>query len=407
MQTRAGKFITALFAAGLLLGTGAAPAGSAEQTSKNLGTFVGAAGSHALKVTIGDIELLVGGGESRASYNRTRNSPIRINEPTAQANARGIFIPGLADTQVSCAPPKLTDEVTSLATPQALEPLLSAKVGLASCSLAGMSELPVAKHGAGEVVADVNLTETLVDSVPQVNEFLGTLQGQLAPLPQGVRDQANNAIDAIQTKLESEPVLQIRLAPTSGNVTSTKPGISSVAPGSAVVVDVLGGVLQIEIAVAEAAASIADGNPAASADVAFVHVKALNILTPDPNDALIDQRITAPQDLTLLQGTPLETGIATERGETSTSCGGALARYDACATGVADAVALNLLRAPLPTINLELVHTEVLAAGNLKAPAVERNQPVLPKTGASATGAVVGGMALAFGGFTLRRRLRR
>jgi LPXTG-motif cell wall-anchored protein len=174
------------------------------------------------------------------------------------------------------------------------------------------------------------------------------------------------------------------------------------------VVDVLGGVLKLEIAVAEAAASIVDGKPTATADVAFVHVKALNILTPDPDDALIDQRITAPQDLSILDGTPLQTSIATERGITSTACDGGLSRYSACARSTADAVALSLLAAPLPNIGVELVHTEVLAAGNFDTPAVKKtSNPVLPKTGAGVAGVVVLGLVLTFGGLGLRRRLVR
>jgi LPXTG-motif cell wall-anchored protein len=72
---------------------------------------------------------------------------------------------------------------------------------------------------------------------------------------------------------------------------------------------------------------------------------------------------------------------------------------------VADAVALSLLADPLPRIGVELVHTEVLAAGNFTT--VKPAGPILPKTGAGATGAVLGGVVLAAGGFGLRRRLAR
>ncbi len=380
------------------------PAGGAEKV--NLGSFVGAAGSHAVKISIGDLDLTIGGGESRAGYERVQRSPVQILDKLAKATARGVVIPGLADTSVSCAPPKLTDEVTALATPEALAPLLTLKVGMASCAL-GMGGLPKANHGAGEVLAEIRLTQTVVDSVPQVNEFLDTLQSSLGPLPEAARSQVNTVIDAIQARLESQPLVQIRVAPNSGTVTSTTPGISSVSPGSAVIVDVLGGVLRLEIAVASTVASLKDGNPTASADVSFVRVKALNILTPDPDDALIDQKISAPQNLNILQGTPLQTSISTERGVASTACEGELSTFDACAKGTADAVALSLLSDPLPNIGVELVHTEVLAAGNFGAPGQKKTGPVLPKTGAGAAGVVFGGVALAFGGLSLRRRLAR
>lgn len=406
MRKRASSYVVAMMVGVLLVGASVLPAGGAEK-NENLGSYVGAAGSHAVKISIGDLTLTVGGGESRAGYERVKRSPIQILDKVAKANAKGIVIPGVADTTVSCAPPKLSDEVTSLATPESLAPLLSLKLGLASCAL-GMGDLPKAEHAAGEVLAEVRLTETVVNSVPQVNEFLDTLQGSLTPLPEATRGQVNSLIDAIQSQLSSQPLLRISVAPNRGTVTSTAPGITSVAPGTAVIVDVLGGVLKLEIAVAEAAASIADGKPTASADVAFVRVKALNLLTPDPNDALIDQQISAPQDLTLLQGTPLATSIATERGITSTSCEGALSAYSACARSTADAVALSLLAAPLPNVGVELVHTEVLSAGNFgTAPAKKTNTPVLPKTGAGVAGVVTGGLVLAFGAIGLRRRIAR
>jgi LPXTG-motif cell wall-anchored protein len=404
MRKRISTYLIAFFVGVLLVGS-VLPAGGAEK-ELNLGSFVGAAGSHAVKISIGDLVLTVGGGESRAGYARVRRSPIQILDKIAKADARGIVIPGVVNTSVSCSPPKLSDEITALETPEALEPLLSAKVGLASCAL-GLGSLPTADHAAGEVLAEVRLTETVVDSVPQVNEFLDTLRGALAPLPESTRGQVSSVIGAIQAQLASQPLLRISVAPNHGTVTSTTPGISSVAPGTAVTIDVLGGVLKIDIAVAEAAASIVDGKPAAAADVAFVHVKALNILTPDPDDALIDQRITAPQDLSILDGTPLATSIATERGVTDTSCAGDLARFDACAKATADAVALSLLASPLPNIGVELVHTEVLAAGNLDDPAVKRTDPVLPKTGAGVASAMIAGLSLAFGGLGLRRRLTR
>lgn len=402
MRKRAGRIAAALAVATLVGGAGALPAQGAGPA--NLGGFTGAAESHAVKINIGDTELLVGGGESRASYERISNSPPKIKDSKASAKARGLVIPGLADAQATCSPPKLSDKLTAIATPESLKPLLDLQIGLASCALA-VKDLPTANHGAGEVVADVNLTQTVVNSVPQVNEFLDTLQGQLAPLPAEVRGQANSAIDAIQQQLSSRPVVEVRVAPNRGSVTSTKTGIASASPGSAVTIDILGGIVQIRIAVAETAASVLDERPAASAHVSFVHIKALNILTPDPNDALIDQKISAPQDLTVLAGTPLETRIATERGKASTTCEGTNKAFDVCATGVADAVALSLLADPLPNIGVELVHTQVLAAGNLTS--VKPSGPVLPKTGAGTAGAVLGGVALAAGGFGLRRRLSR
>lgn len=406
MRKRIGTYVVAFVAGVVLVGSSVMPAGSAE-LSKNLGSFVGAAGSHAVKISIGDIELTVGGGESRAGYARVKHSPVQILDKIAKANARGVVIPGLADTGVACAPPKLSDQEAAISTPEALAPLLTAKVGLASCNLA-LGALPKADHAAGEVLAEIHLTDTVVNSVPAVNSFLDTLQGALTPLPEATRGQVNSIIDSIQSQLTSAPLMRISVAPNHGTVTSTTPGITSVAPGTAVTIDVLGGVLKVEIALAKATASLVDGKPEALADVALVHLRALNILTPDPDDALIDQTITSPQDLSILDGTPLATSVATERGLTDTTCAGDLGSFDACAKATADAVALNLLADPLPNIGVELVHTEVLSAGNFQDPGlVKKSNPQLPRTGAGVATAVIGGLGLAFGGFGLRRRLMR
>ncbi len=397
------RFLTAVFGGSLLAAAITMPSGAAVKPI--LGSFAGTAGSHAVRITIGDTELTIGGGESKASYERTQNSPIRLLDQLAKATARGLVIPGLADNRVSCEPPKMGDEITALSAPAALEPLLTLQLGLASCLLSGVTDLPIAEHAAGEAIAEIRLTETLVNSVPQVNEFLTTLQGSLAPLPDALRTTVDSVLGAIQERLSSSPLLSIKVAPNKGTVTSSGLGIGSITPGTAVTIDVLGGVLRIDLAVAEAAASIVNGKPTAAADVALAHVKALNILTPDPNDALIDQKISAPQDLTLLAGTPLETRIATERGITSTACEGVLAGNDACASATADAVALSLLGDPLPNIGVELVQTEVLAAANYGSPVVDPTKPELPRTGTSPAAVVAVGLALASGGFLLRRKI--
>ena len=66
------------------------------------------------------------------------------------------------------------------------------------------------------------------------------------------------------------------------------------------------------------------------------------------------------------------------------------------------------VRDSLPNIGVELVHTEVLAAGNFgSAPVVKKATPVLPKTGSLAAGAVAGGIGLAGAAVVVRRRLVR
>jgi LPXTG-motif cell wall-anchored protein len=389
------RAIAAVCAALFVLSTGVGTAGAAQ----NLSDFTGAASSHAVRITVGDLELTVGGGASNAAYQRVAAQTVQIRNRRADAKANGIVIPGLANAQVACVPPKLTDSLAALTTPASLAPILTAKLGSTDCAVS-IANLPTANHSSGEIDAAITLTQTLVKDVPAVNSVLDTVQSQIGALPQPVRDRASNVISSIKQKLASDPVLDIKVAPNKGIVGSTADGIAAASPGRAVTLSLLGGVIQIEIAVADATAAIVNGKPTATADVAFVHVKALDITT---GNSLIDQKITAPQSLSLLAGTPLATNIVTERGTTSTTCSGSIKAYSVCATGVADAVSLKLLGSPLPTIGVDLVHTQVLAAAKFGT----HSDPVgtsLPRTGAGALATVVGGLALAAGALAVRRR---
>jgi hypothetical protein len=396
------RVFAALFAAALVAGTGTAGAAARTQQTAD---FTGAASSHAVRITVGNIEVTVGGGQSNAAYQRVQGSTVTIRNTRADAHSNGLVIPGVIDSHVACVPPKLTDSLVAIATPPELQPVLSARLGAADCAIS-VRDLPTAGHSAGEIDASITLTQSIVGDVSAVNSVLGTVQDQLGSLPPDVRAQASNVIDAIKAKLASDPVLDIKVAPNSGTVTSTADGIESASPGTAVTLSLLGGVIQIDIAVADSAAKIVDGKPEATSKVSLVHIKALDITTPDPNDALIDETITAPQSLSVLQGTPLETSIATERGTTSTLCDGPVKGYTACASGTADAVSLRMLASPLPTIGIDLVHTQALAATKTSTQ-TSTSSPSLPRTGAAAGATVLGGLALAGGALAVRRFVTR
>ena len=391
------KLVAAVFAALFVVSTGTAGA-----ATQKLSDFTGAAASHAVRISVGNLEITVGGGQSNAAYRRVEAGAVQIRNVRADAKSNGLVIPGIADSKVACVPPKLTDSLVALATPPTLAPILSAKLGAADCAVS-VTNLPRADHSAGEVDAAITLTQSLVGNVEAVNTVLSTIQGQLPSLPDGVQNQADTLIDEIKTRLASHPVLEIKVAPNSGTVASTAAGIASTSPGTAVTLTLLGGVIQIDIAVAKTAARIVDGVPQATADTALVHLKALNILTPDPNDSLIDQNISAPQSISVLQGTPLATSVVTERGVTSTRCEGTVKAFDTCASGTADAVALRMLASPLPTIGIDLVHTQVLAAAKVGTKQTSTTTPTLPRTGAGVLATVLGGLLLAGGALTVRR----
>src|SRR5439155_13006077 len=95
-------------------------AGSAGASSQKLSDFTGAASSHAVRITVGDLELTVGGGASNAAYQRVGGQTVQIRNRRADAKANGIVIPGLANAAVACVPPKLTDSLVALTAPASL-----------------------------------------------------------------------------------------------------------------------------------------------------------------------------------------------------------------------------------------------------------------------------------------------
>jgi LPXTG-motif cell wall-anchored protein len=390
------RLIAALFAAAMVFAAG--PAGAATKTTK-ISDFTGAASSHAVKIDIGNISLTVGGGQSNAAFQLAGGT---LRNVRADANSTGLVIPGLIDSKVACVPPKLTDSLVALTTPASLEPLLSAKLAMASCGIS-VKQLPTAGHKAGLLDAAIRLTPDIVGDTSAVDSVLSTVQGQLGALPADVRSKADSVISAIKARLASDPVLEVQVAPNSGIVTSTKQGLSSASPGSAVTLSVLGGVLQIQIAVADATAQIVNGVPSATAAAGFVRIKALDIT--NANAPLIDQTISIPEDISLLQGTPLALNVVTTRGTTSTTCDGSLSGFSACARGTADAVSLRMLAAPLPTIGVSLVHAQSLAAVKLSSQTSNTSEPKLPRTGAAAGVTVLAGLTLAGGALVLRRRV--
>jgi len=397
-MNRAYRIVAAAFAAVLFLGVGTA---GASTKTVNVSDFTGAASSHAVKIDIGNISLLVGGGQSNAAYQLVGSS---IKNIRADAKSTGLVVPGLVDSKVACVPPKLTDSIVGLTTPASLEPLITAKLGMASCGVS-VKQLPTADHKAGLVEAAIRLTPDIVGDASAVDSVLNTVQGALGSLPADVRAQANNVISAIKAKLASSPVLEIQVAPNSGIVTSTKEGLSSASPGTAVTLNLLGGVVRIDLAVADTTAKIVNGVPQATAAAGLVRVRALDIL--NNNAPLIDQTVSIPQDISLLQGTPLALNVVTTRGTTSTVCDGALSGFKACARGTADAVSLRMLAAPLPTIGVSLVHAQSLAAMKVGSQTTNTSEPRLPRTGAAAGATVLVGLVLAGGALVVRRLVMR
>ncbi|MGH7858614.1 MAG: hypothetical protein ACREQY_14920, partial [Candidatus Binatia bacterium] len=359
-ERRTSTSLLAALAATVVLGASAVPAVAAEKTVTDTGSFAAQAANAALRIRIGDTEFTLAGGDSSASYERSRTDVLRlkiddrfvaacgadavavpggdvclsrtalraagfphadadtilgdelvdagfasyapgdpliaIRGQDASATAKGLVIPGLAVGEAVCSASNLADEVTGIPIPEELAQIVSGNIASASCRV-GLGGLPEALNSSGEIALDLNLTKTLVESSPELNDALDQIQAGLGSLPPAVSGPVNGAIDAIRDELDSHPLVTIRVAPNRGLVDAEDEGIESQAPGTAVKISVLGGLLEIEIGIARTAASVLDGKPEAVADTAFVKIKAINVLATDPKEATISQEIAAPQDL--------------------------------------------------------------------------------------------------------------
>lgn len=446
-----------------------------------LETLAGSSEGAALVIRLGDRELTLAGGQSSAAYQRRRFeiADFDVDDPLVTAcgpeavpvaaapfclsrkelEARGVQVPrppvdtafleqlGLGRwretrttatilpgsgraastsrglllipassvdcSEIPAGETSIRKRATGLSTPAQLDPPVMAHIAATRCE-ADIAGLPVATHGADEASVALTLTETLVDAT-DLNTFLDQVQAAL-PLPADV----DNAVDALQENVESQPVMTITVAPNDGTVRSTETGIASTASGATITVSVLGGLLEIQIGVGAASAAI-DGSPRAAADVSFVRVRAHNVFTSDPSDALIDQSIQAPNDLELFAGTPLETRIATDRATTAETCDSILAGdavdpglvertgltlspgHD-CAAARSDGLSVRLLADPFPTIGIDLVRSQALA---VRSTATAEDRPELPLTGPESAATVAAGTGLAGAALLTRRWLLR
>lgn len=359
-------------------------------------------------------------------------STVSMASKSADTTMVGLLVPNIARSEAACTLDNPKAEQVNVPVPAAVAPVIDGNLSYVRCR----SELvdgtfPALHHETGEAVLDVTLTETLVADVGAVNGAIDTLQSTIQPLPSTVRDPVDTALEQLQQRLNAQPVVKVRVAPTSGDVTAAARGATATSIARGVTIDILpladlpigglDGVAQITIGQAKATGSIDGESASAANDVAILRVKVLNLLTPDPDDVLVDQTVNVPDtNLTILENTPLQTTIkASHKPEPVQACNSeafadgakrvdcqAKAQADALSISIFDPVLANGTANPLPNVRLKLASAgvEVLGSAN-QSPNLVRLP--LARTGASATGSLFAGLAVTAGAIGLRRRLAR
>jgi hypothetical protein len=258
------------------------------------------------------------------------------------------------------------------------------------------------------------------------------------PLPDEVETPLDNAINEIQTSLNEQPVVRVRVAPTRGEILGSDPGMEATPIARGVTIDILpldvdipfgdlNGIAQITIGEASAAAAVKDGQAIASNAAALVHVKVLNITTDDPDDVLLETTLPLPDqslgsvDQVLLAGTPLQTTIkaasAPDPVQTCQQDGDrrrceASAEADSFTVSIFDPVISDPVVGsesnPLPNITLEVASAQAAVVGTVQAAGAQPFLPiVLARTGALPLVTVLSGALLTMGALAVRRRFSR
>lgn len=334
---------------------------------------------------------------------------VKPNESTAPANPQGLgrattaLVPGVLDSSATCdartGGGDINQQDTALTVPAPLSPVVTGNIGKSTCSVlrGGSSKaLPTLNQAWGEVHLNVTASQTVVDSVPAVQDVLSNVSGSV---PEPVR----TLLAAINENLDAAPLVTVDVAKGNQTVSASESGVVSTSVAGDVLVDVLGGIAQIAVSRSNSSASVTGAGPAAEAVCSIATVKVVNFTTPDPTD-YIEQNVGCPnQKLTLLEGVAgvgdalrvaLQTGVTNK----STDCSNGLCKASAGAT----VLTLELLSDPLPRVTLKIASTDTYAqvSNQTKSSAV-----ALPVTGAGAARTIAVGVGVAVLALASRRRL--
>lgn len=374
-----------------------------------------------------------------------------VSSSEVGATATAALIGNTFAGRAQCTVAQPNAKASQAIVPDALKGVLTASAGLASCATAsGTTPALTQNAGVADVAVTVNQTLLGTTQAQLVGSQLDEIQRQLAgsAVPAALKDPVNTAIDTLQRNLAAAPVLGLALGPQESTITSAAGATSAVSRSRAVVLDLINGLARVEVASANATASVAGDDsaiaPTAQADPALVRVKVLNITLPNPaaGAPLIDQAVDprnlqaslkavpavagviepGDDEIVLFRGTLLETHIVFAAGKTcvdpsqkdaACTLPGDTTKYNA--TSAATAVRIVAFgknvsakgadpAGPLPVVSMRLAEAQAAAFRSPQTGTGAIPFPVLPRTGPFDVATVGGGAALLALTVLVRRR---
>lgn len=408
MRTRTG-----LAAAALMLLAVPQPSGAAH-------TYTGVASATGLELTVTPPEgepqgLTIGFTQSAVQSGPTEEGCE--GDAVACASAAAALEP-FGTTVTATSPgdegPKAS---TAFTLPEGLAPLLLADVAGATAGARHVPGDSAGRADAGVSTIDVTVTQTLVESVPPIQDALDAVNENLGPIfeqdPTGtIGPILSGALDQIATNLGSGPVARVSAGPSSSNVTDLEGRTSATARANGAVVTLLPppddalavaplGLVTIEVGAASATATTDQTTATGSFDPAIVRVR---VFDPSQESMYREVAVATGQERTCVGTAPLVACIGAGSGTTTAQ--------GAAASAAAQGVTVELLAAPLPTVRLQLAAATAGVNAAPPAPSPSPTPPpvvgseTLPRTGGSLAVPTLAILTAAAGTGALARRRR-
>lgn len=400
MRTTIARLATVAAAAVLAGAAAAVPAGAQSAGAQSAGraeSFLGSATATALDLTLAGQRLTV--GFSKADIDSTLK---------AAAEGAGQLLAPATTTRAEAAGDNVAkadlDKCGPLTLPAELASLLKVATACSSSAAEVKDRAPKASSAASVAAIDLFGNTVLNQVIQPLQPVLEQIFGQLNQIAPQL-DPVTDTVGELVTAVASTQTLSIRLGNSTSESATTAQAVTSAATAAGGQIDILplGGLNQAPLAsiiVGSAKATTSydriKGSSGATADPALVTVK-LNL----PGGLVPPQTITvAPgQEITILEGTPLESTIRVAKATTSVD------PKTQQATAVADGVSLELLKGLQGGLALKLAHVESGVVGAPAVPVVEVARE-LPRTGGDGWLPLAGGALVAAAVLTRRTLLR-
>lgn len=341
--------------------------------------FAGVANATALELLLAEQGLTIGFTDARVQSGPTADGCD--GDLVACAQAAGELL--LGETAEASAPGNPgPNQATAFELPPELEELLALDIGVAT---AQASVTPTAAGDAAASLVEVNLTQTLAESLPLQDTLQTVSDSLLEPIaeePTGVASTLKGSLDFIIANLDEVPLATIDVGPSSSD-SSNAAGItraSASAEGAKMVVvptpdpallDVgIEGLVIVEVGSASVDVSSDAVTGQASADPAIVRVSVLDTATLS-YDVI---EVVPGASECVAEGTPLRICISL--------AGTEIVQDGPNAAAAAQAVQIRALADPLPELLLSLAAVEAgVSAAPAPPPPPPPSGPPLPVTG--------------------------